>query len=267
VRGSFYRPGSTALHRFDARGKLLLALLLLVVFFLPLGPVHLAAYLAVEALLILAFLGAAELWRPVRLILPILLLVLVLTPPFHREGADLLVIRGARVVTTGGLLEAVRLMIRFTGISLLFHTLLRSTDPDTIILSFRWFGLPFSVALVLSIALEYIPYFGVLYEQVRDAHRLRQAVPPVAGPRKPGRRRRKGMRSGLSGAVPILTSVLVLSVRRIPVLAMALESRGVGRSNRRSTYHALKGGRGVALDALVAGGAAAVVVATVLLFP
>jgi energy-coupling factor transport system permease protein len=234
-----------------------------VVFFLPLRLAHLGAYLAASVLLIGISLGVGELWRPIRTILPILVLVLVLTPPFHREGNPL--IGEFRLLTDQGLEEAIRLLMRFTGITLLFFAYLRTTDPDRLVLSLRWFGLPFGAALVISIAFQYIPNFRVLYDQVRDAHRLRQAaaIPGAAA----GASRPSGLFRRLGRSIPALTSVLILSVRRIPVLAMALESRGVGRGNRRTAYRSLPSGRALALSGLLALGIEAVVLASVLLFP
>ena len=259
---TLYREQGSVLHRFDPRAKLVNLVTLVVVFFLPLDLLHLAGYLAVVAVLLAAVLGVGELWRPIRMILPILALVLLLTPPFHRDGTPL--IGGFSLLTDQGLREAIRLVVRFTGITLLFFAYLRTTDPERLVLSLRWFGLPFGAALVVSIAFQYIPNFKVLYDQVRDAHRLRQAASPDGSRAKP---RRQGFFRRLSGSVPALTSVLILSVRRIPVLAMVLESRGVGRANRRSAYHTLPSGRSLVFSGLIGLAVEAGALATVLLFP
>lgn len=260
---TLYRQEDSLLHRYDARAKLVNVLTLVVIFFLPLRLPFLAGYLAAVAALIVCLLGVGELWRPIRAILPILVLVLLLTPPFHREGTPL--VGHFPLVTDLGFREALRLSVRFTGITLLFFAYLRTTDPERLVLALRWFGLPFGAALVISIAFQYIPNFKVLYDQVRDAHRLRQTAAPPDGPA--GRSGRRGIFRRLAGSVPALTSVLILSVRRIPVLAMVLESRGVGRTDRRSSYHTLPSGRSLVLSGLIALGVEAGVLAAVLLFP
>ena len=157
------------MHKFDVRAKIVLLLFFLVIFFLPIRIGHLAAYLVFLLIISVLFLGIINTLRPIRLILPILILVLVLTPPFHRQGNVLLAIRGVTVLSSTGILLALRLMIRFSGITLVFFLFIATTDADTLILAFRWFGLPFNVALVLGIALEYIPTIQGIYEQVRDA--------------------------------------------------------------------------------------------------
>ena len=258
---TLYRAQEGLLHRLDPRAKLIHVLTLVVFFFLPLRLAHLAGYLAAVALVIAVCLGPAELWRPLRMILPILVLVLVLTPPFHREGVRVLVVGGFPLATDTGLREAARLIIRFTGITFVFFAYLRTTDPELLVLSFRWFGLPFGAALIVSIAFQYIPTVKALYDQVRDAHRLRQAAPTgSAGSRRPG------LFGRLAASIPALTSVLILSVRRIPVLAMALETRGVGRQQRRSTYRPLPSGAALLRSGAIVLGVEALLVATALLF-
>jgi energy-coupling factor transport system permease protein len=260
------RSGPSALHRFDPRAKLLLLAVFLVLFFLPISVAQLGLYLAILLLLSAILLGIANTLRPVRLILPILLLVLVLTPPFHRQGNVLLSIRGVTLVSTSGLLVALRLMIRFTGITVVFFIFVGTTDPDALILAFRWFGLPFSMSLVLGIALQYIPTIRGIYDQVRESHRLRLAADADNTQAGPAGSRRKGLRKRLIEAIPILTSVLILSVRRIPTLAMALECRGVGRKNRRSSYHTLKKGAALFLDCIIALSMSGGLVVSVLVF-
>lgn len=261
---ALYRSERSLLHRLDPRVKVLNLLSVAVVFFLPLSPLHLGGYLAALALLVALTLGLPELWRPIRTILPILVLVLLLTPPFHREGTTLMSVGRFSLVTDAGLREALRLVTRFTGITVAFFAYLRSTDPEQLVLSLRWFGLPFGAALVINIAFQYVPNFKVLYDQVQDAHRLRQ---PAATGGAGGKRRAPGVFRRLAVSIPALTSVLILSVRRIPVLAMALETRGVGRSNRRSTYRELPTGRSLTVSVLIGAGVEALLFLTALMFP
>ena len=95
--------------------------------------------------------------------------------------------------------------------------------------------------------LRTIPTLAATWRNVVDAHRLR----------------RDGTRSKprlVQTYVPVLTSVLIESVKAIPLLAMALESRGFGRSNPRTSYAGLRQGMSLVPDAL------ALVAAIVVLF-
>jgi energy-coupling factor transport system permease protein len=257
VTGSFFLPGRGPLHRLDPRCKLPLAPLFTVLFFLPLRLPLLAAYLGAVSLAIWLSLGIRELIRPLRTIAPLLLLVLLLTPPFHRGGQVYLRLGGFTLLSAAGALEAVRLALRLTGITLTFFALLRSTDPADLILALRAFGLPFAAGLVVSVALQYVPGLKGLYDQVQDAHRLRRAENSAPAAR--------GLKA-LGAMLPLLTSVLILSIRRIPALAMALELRGVGLRTPRTSLRRLPGGRRLAGSVLAAVLAGAAAVAAAFLF-
>lgn len=259
--GTFYRPGRSFLHRFDPRCKLVLLLLFLVLFLLSIPLTLLGGYLVFLALMILAALNARELVRPLKVIGPLLLLVVVLTPPFHREGQVYLSIAGWPLLTSEGVLETARLLVRFTGITLALFAFLRTSSPEQVLLTLRWFGLPFEACLALGIALQYMPTLHDLYLQVVDAHRLRGSAREAGAPRPRGLLRR--LRADL---LPVLTSVLIVAVRRITVLAMALEVRGVGLRIRRSSYTRLPAGRPLLRDALIGAGICALALAALFVF-
>ncbi len=257
MSASFFQAGRGPLHRFDPRCKLPLAVLFCLLFFLPFRLPLLAAYLGVVSLAIVLFLGLQELLRPLRTLAPLLVLVLLLTPPFRRGGQVYLDLGGLALLSAVGVREALLLALRLTGITFTFFALLRSTDPADLILALRAFGLPFTAGLVVTVALQYVPGLKGLYEQVQDAHRLRRAEnsAPAA----------KGLKAARA-LIPQLTSVLILSVRRIPVLAMALELRGVGLRVRRTSLRRLPGGRRLAASVLAAVLLASLAVAAAILF-
>lgn len=258
--GTFYRPGRTFLHRFDPRCKLVLLLLFVVLFLLPLRLAFYAGCLLAVVLLILAGLKARELLPPLRLIGAILLLVVVLTPPLHRQGPVYVRVLGWPLLTAAGVRETVRLLLRLAGITLAFFVFLRTTSPEELLLSLRWFGLPFHAVLALQIALQYIPTVGDLYLQVVEAHRLRRCE---QGPLAAGRRR---LRRTVKELLPVLTSILILAIRRITLLAMALELRGVGLKTRRTSYATLPAGRSLLRDALIAAAIAGAALAAAVVF-
>lgn len=223
----FFRPGHSFLHRFDPRAKLILLLPLFSSFFLP-GPTWLpATYVGGLALAIGWALGPRDLKAPLRAIAPILLLICLLTPPFHMQGKPILRAFSLPLLTSEGLRETILLCTRFTGITLACFAVFRTLDLNDFVLSLRWFGIPFNLCLVLIVALRYIPSMGETWRNVRDAHKLR------TGP--PGHGRTMRMR----GWMPVLTSIMIEAVKGIPALAMALESRGFGRKTLRTSYAVL----------------------------
>ena len=206
---SFFQPGNSFFHHLDPRPKLIILIVFLVVLFLPMKLMLLSLYALLICLFILFFLGFKELIRPLHSILPILLLVMLLTPPFYRGGTILFALFGFPLITSTGLSLALKLITRFSCITLLFYLYLRTTDPDRIMLSIRWFGIPFNLALIMTITLRYIPYLTRLYHNVLDAHRLRKSGLDTG---------RKSFFRRILESVPVLTSVLIQSVKGIPVL-------------------------------------------------
>ncbi len=243
------------LNRTDPRAKLVVLLTFVVLFFLPVPLPLLAGYLALAALLFPLAADGEGLGRTLRSILPFLLLILLLTPPFRREGRVLLAPFGFPLVTTPGLLEALRLAVRFSGITLAFALFTRTTLAEELLASLRTLGVPFSAALVVTLTLRTIPRIVRIHRNLVDAQSLRQAG---RGPgRHPAGRAARGRARRVSVRLPELAPVLVQAVRGIPLLAMVLESRGLGRKDRRTRYLALKTGWPLAGDlaasALLAG--------------
>ena len=252
-----YQPGSSAVHLFDPRAKLISLLAFVIALFLPVRVVAFAPYIAALCGLIVLSLRFRELALPILTILPILILVLLLTPPFHRTGTVLIRFFGWTYLTTGGLTEAMRMICRFSGITLAFFLYFRTTDLDSFILALRWFGLPFRAALVATLAFRYIPFMFDLYGNIVDAHKLR--LPAESKPRRGFGR--------LVELMPVLTSVLIQAVKSIPTLSMALEMRGIGRSETRTSLREMKKGANLLIHFVAAAALVALIYGPLLSLP
>jgi energy-coupling factor transport system permease protein len=229
--------GTGFLHSFDPRAKILLLLSLLVCFFLPVDPLRLAPFTVALALVVVAGLGPAALLQPLRAVAPVLVLICLLTPPFYGGGRVLVSVLHVPLVTSVGLRTTLTLLMRFLGLTLGFYLAMRTITLDQLVLSLRWFGLPYAVCLVIVIALRTIPSVTSTWHNALDAHRLR------SDPSRP-----RGRRKLVERYLPVLTSVFIEAVKGIPVLAMALESRGFGRTNPRTEFMVLKSGRPLVKD-------------------
>ncbi len=252
MTAELYLPGSTILHRLDHRARLLALVALVVVFLLPAEPLALLACAAALAVLLAAVLGVPEVGRPLRTIAPVLIAIVILTPPFTRGGTTLVAVLGFPLVTTGGVRAVMLFLARFTGVTLAFYALLRTLRIEELVQALRWFGLPYRAALVMTITFRYIPFTASVWQNVRDAHRLRAAGGgQAARPRLVER------------WLPVLTSVLIQAVKAIPALAMALEGRGLGRAGPRTTLVDLGPTRRFLLHLLAAAAVVALVAAPV----
>jgi energy-coupling factor transport system permease protein len=236
----FFRPGHSFLHRFDPRAKLLLLIPLFICFFLPVPPLVLTPFAGALVIVIAAALGPRELLPPLEAMAPVLVFICILTPPFHRGGTDVLALFGMVLLTSDGVRETLLLLLRFLGVTLGFFAVVRTVSLDDLVLSLRWFGLPYAFCLVVIVTLRTMPSLASTWHNVRDAHRLRTGPPATRGRKKI-----------VDTYLPVLTSLLIEAVKGIPVLAMALESRGFGRRNPRSVYAELKKGRRLVADMAV----------------
>ncbi|HKK65553.1 MAG TPA: energy-coupling factor transporter transmembrane component T [Clostridia bacterium] len=226
-----YLPGNSFVHKADPRMKFSLLILWVIALILPVSIAALAAYYLALVLLIWAGLSLGQVFQPLKTIWPLLLMIALLTPPFHQSGRELYQVGGFILITKGGLQEAIILIVRFSGITSAFFLFFRTTTIDDFILTLRWFGLPYSGALVVTIAFRYIPSLLQLYRNIEDAHALRRPVPE-------GRRKFHPIKK-FSHIFPTLVSVMIHSIKGIPTLSMALESRGFGRHNPRTSYRSL----------------------------
>jgi len=242
----FYAPGRSFLHRWDARAKLLVLPVVLASFFVPSTPLVLLAMTVLIAVVITVALGPAQLLPPLKTLWPVLILITVLTPPFHRAGPALFRLGAVTVLTTDGVATTLTLLLRFLGITYGFFAVVRTLSLDDLVLGLRWFGLPYGACLVVTITLRTIPALAQTWHAVRDAHRLRSNVAD------------RGRQPIVKTYLPVLTSVMIEAVKGIPVLAMALESRGFGRKNPRTSFSGLKEGPRLVLDAAFLAAAAAV---------
>lgn len=229
---TLYKKDDTLVHRFDCRIKLFLLPLFLIYFFLPLPLGIYGAFTAFFVLLIITVLGIRDLFIPLKMIFPLLIMISLLTPLFHKEGTELLQFGSFTFLTTVGLDETLRYIARFSGISLLFFVFFRSSAMDDILLGLSWFRLPYTLTLVISIALRYIPHLAGLYGQIRAAHALRCSINDVVP-------RRRGI-GRIRNLFPVLVSLVIQSVKTIPLLTMALELKGIGRSNVRTQSRILE---------------------------
>ena len=178
--------------------------------------------------------GLKNVLQPIKVIMPLILLIMLLTPFFHPEGRIILQTGNLIILTNTGIHETLLLVGRFLGVTLLFFVFLRTTRIDDFILALRYYGLSYKNAVVITITVRYIPYLMSVYVNTVDAHKLRLTV----NTKLPGR---WNFAARFKNILSVLTSVLIQAVKGIPVLAMALETRGFGRKTKHGCLRRMKG--------------------------
>ena len=193
------------LYQADPRLKLILMLIYTAAFFCPISAIRYGLLLVPVVAAGFITCGWKSFLSVFKLILPLLILTASVTPFFS------------------GIHETVRIILRFIGITALFFLYFKTTDPDEFIQTLRFFGMPYRLALVISISTSYIPLLLDTYHDAEAAHKLRytESCPAVS---------RWNFIARFRSILPVLASVLIQAIKNIPILAMALEIRGVGKA-------------------------------------
>ena len=229
-----YQPGTSPLHRLDARVKSLSLVVLLVLTLTVRTPAQLA--LSVAALVALVALSAV---RPrvvaasVRPIAPFAALVAVFNLLMVHGGTTLLA-AGPLVITTEGLWVAVLYAARLLFAVCLGALLLLTTTPtaitdalESLLSPLARLGLPaHEIAMVFSLALRFVPVIADEVTSVRDAQTARGA---------------SFEEGGITGRIRALSSVLVPvlagAIRHADNLSRALDARCYEGGRDRTHFH------------------------------
>jgi ABC-type cobalt transport system, permease component CbiQ and related transporters len=230
-----YISGTSFYHRLDVRAKLIFTLLCCVLVFLPLSLPSLIILAFLSALLSLFSVGRKETRKSFTLILPVILFMIVFLPLQSRKGTPILSIGSLTLVSDAGIENLLAVMSRFIFISYLATLLLETSTNNALLLGFRYFHLPYSACLALSLTLRFIPSLSSVFSEIRDSQSLRLPNPDEEEAKK----RR------FASLMPSLTAVLVYAVKSIPITASVLEMRGFGRGEKRTSFHCLPKGRAV----------------------
>ncbi len=232
-----YIPGDSVLHRMDPRAKLLAS-------FYYIGIIFLARTWQAYALLLIftvALIGTSRIKLDffIKGVKPLLWLILftVLLQIFFTRGGHVYWQWGFLTLTQYGLINGVYIFMRFILI-IFMSTLLTLTTPplsladaiESILKPLKVVHFPvYEVALMLSIALRFVPTLMDETTKIMDAQRAR-GVDFGEG----------NLFQQMKAIVPILIPLFVSSFNRADDLATAMEARGYQGGEGRSKYRILK---------------------------
>ncbi len=113
-----------------------------------------------------------------------------------------------RVLTVDGLQVDARMLLRFLGITFGFFAVVRTLALDDMVLSLRWFRLPYSACLVMTITLRMIPTLAgdVAQRPGRPPPSLRESGPAAAAAGRPDLPARPHLRAHRGGRRPSRSS-------------------------------------------------------------
>jgi energy-coupling factor transport system permease protein len=232
-----YFPGSSVIHRFDPRAKLIFILFFVAATFIANGPVSYATVLAVLILgIILSTVRFSVFRRGLRPVLVIVIFTAVMNLFFSQSG-DTLVSWGIFHITTGGVRHAVYMMLRI--IMLLLSTLLLTytTSPLALTDGLEHLMRPLKAlkvpvhdfAMIMGIALRFIPTLIQETDKIISAQKARGADFESGNIF----RRAKAL-------VPILIPLFVSAFRRAEELSVAMDCRCYNGSGQRTRLRELQ---------------------------
>ena len=234
--GQFY-PVASPVHGLDPRAKIVATAVLVAGLFLVDSTVGLL-FVAVT-LMILVALSRIPIRNFLRLLRPVLFIV-ALTVAFQvffsREGA-IVFEWGFLEVHTGGLWLALFLALRILLLVSAAGLLTATTAPvaladgiEDLLSPLKRVGFPaHEVAMMMTIALRFIPTLGEEAEKIKGAQAARGADFSEGGPLRRAR-----------SLVPVLVPLTVGAFRRADELAEAMESRGYRGGEGRTRYRELR---------------------------
>jgi len=249
-----YYPGDSPLHRADPRAKIVAVTALAVALFTRDSFAALAVYAAAG---VVAFAVSRVplrwAWRAVKPVLWLIGLTFVAQvlfapgEPFFELGPFELSWEGLRL--------AGFLSVRLVVLILIGSVLTLTTPPVALTDGLAWLGRPLrrlrvpsdELALMVTIALRFIPTLLVELDTIMRAQRARGADFSSGGPLRRAR-----------ALVPVMVPLFVVSFRRADELALAMEARCYAPGVARTRLHPLHARPS---DALLLGLAAATIVA------
>ena len=225
-------PGSSLVHRFDPRLKIVLTILYIVLLFAAANPLGLALSIVWLAVLYtMAKIPVRLIVKSLKPIVPIILFTCILNLFFVTgKGEPLLHIGFLRIYAEGvryAVLMAVRVVTLIAGTSLLTYT----TSPIVLTDAIERLLYPFSklhmpvheLAMMMTIALRFIPTLVEETDKIMNAQKARGAMLDSGT-----------LKERIHAMIPILIPLFISAFRRADELAMAMECRcyhgGEGRT-------------------------------------
>ena len=249
-------PGTSLVHRFDPRMKLVLTIVYIVLLFAASNPLGLTLSILFLALMYkVAQIPFKMILKSLKPILPIVVFTAVLNLFFVSGEGDPLVKLGFLTIYAEGVryavLMAVRVMALIAGTSLLTYTTSPIVLTDAIEQLLKPLGrLHFPVhelAMMMSIALRFIPTLIEETDKIMNAQKARGAQLDTGK-----------MLDRVKALVPVLIPLFISAFRRADELATAMECRcyrgGTGRTRMKTIHMAKRDYVSFVMVALLIGG-------------
>lgn len=219
--GQFY-PADSFVHKLDPRTKLLASIVYIVAVFLCTSYYsYLACFLFLVISIIVSRIPIRSVLKTVKAVLFIIIITVVINILFYSDG-KVLWSWWKLTITEQGLIFASKMAMRLLFLVLSTSLITLTTTPmnltdglESLLTPLKWIKFPVhDVAIIMSIALRFIPSFMEEIDKIMMAQKARGASFDTGGLIK----RAKAL-------LPILIPLFVSAFRRADELAMALDAR------------------------------------------
>ncbi len=225
-----YYPGKSLIHRLDPRVKIVFMVIVSTSIF-TVQKIYIAAIILaiMSGLWMLARLPGSVLWGLVKALLPIIAFLFVVQAIFYPGVTPLVkplipIGSGIGEITLEGILFAVLLALRLVAMIIMLPLVSFTTPVQNFALGLVKMGLPYRLAYTITTALNMVPILQVETGVIVDAQRLR-AMQSFE----------KGRLVDKLRTYPALVTPLVIgSMRRAQLMAVAMDSRAFGASRSRT---------------------------------
>jgi energy-coupling factor transport system permease protein len=225
-----YYPGKTFFHKLDPRAKIIFMVIIsMAIFAVQQIPVALVVLAVMLCLWFIARLPFSVLWSFIKVLLPIIGFLFLVQAILYPGNTPLIkplipIGKGYGQVTLEGILFAVLLGLRLIAMIIMLPLVNFTTPVQIFALGMVKMGMPYRLAYTMTTALNLVPILQSETGVIVDAQRLR-AMQSFE----------KGKLVEKLKAYPALVTPLVIgSMRRAQLMAVAMDSRAFGASKSRT---------------------------------
>lgn len=232
-----YYPADSVLHRLDPRTKLLAGIVYIVAVFLCESYwAYLACFLFLLVVALVSKVPVSSILKSIKAVLFVVLITVIINVFFYKDG-KVLWSWWRLAVTDGGLIfaskMAMRLLFLVVSTSLITFTTTPVTLTDgleSLLTPLKWVRFPVhDVAIIMSIALRFIPTFTEEIDKIMMAQKARGACFDNGNLFK----RAKAL-------LPVLIPLFVSAFRRADELALAMDARCYNATDKRTKMKRLR---------------------------
>ncbi len=237
-----YIPSGSWLHQRDPRARLITYVVVFIGVIFSFGLQGLTLGLvSVVSVFLVAHLPVKPAWDSIKRALPFLLILAILQILFFARNQDdpvIFTVFGYDVIQPA-LMSGLMLVYRFIVLIMLLNAVVMSLSTSQITAAqFYLFkplekiGFPVNdITMIVQVTLRFLPIVAQIAEKTAKAQAARGADWDQRG-FNPVRQARR--------IIPVIVPLMVNSLKRAEVMALAMESRGFSAADERSSYHQLE---------------------------